>query len=138
MVGRDSGRIRLQVCRNSDRATLEAFVTAHTHRGTIVNTDEWQAYAHLPAAGRPHRTVCHAPGVREWARDDDGDGVREVHCNTAEGVWTGLRNLLRPFRGVSKWYLSQYVAVFEWSHNLKEVTADFLRAMMRPFTPEPT
>ena len=55
-----------------------------------------------------------------------------------EGVWTGCRNFLRPFRGVSKWYLSQYVAVFEWGHNLKEVTAAFLRAMMRPFTPEPT
>jgi transposase len=75
---------------------------------------------------------------REWARDDDGDGVREVHGTTAEGVGTGLRDLLRPFRGVSKWYLSQYVAVVEWSHNLKEVTADFLRAMMCPFTPEPT
>ena len=93
---------------------------AHTRRATIVNTDEWQAYAHLPETGRPHRTVCHAPGIREWARDDDGDGVREVHCNTMEGVWTGCRNFLRPFRGVSKWYLSQYVAVFEWGHNLKD------------------
>ena len=36
VVGRDSGRIRLQVCRHSDRATLEAFVTAHTRRATIV------------------------------------------------------------------------------------------------------
>jgi hypothetical protein len=35
---------------------------------------------------------------REWARDDNGDGVREVHCNTLEG----LRNFLRPFRGVNK------------------------------------
>ena len=24
--------------------------------------------------------VCHSAG--EWARDDDGDGKREVHCNT--------------------------------------------------------
>lgn len=23
---------------------------------------------------------------KEWARDDDGDGVREVHCNTMEGI----------------------------------------------------
>jgi transposase len=138
LVGRDSAHIRLHVCQHSDRATLDAFVTAHTRPATIVNTDEWQAYAHLPALGRPHRTVCHAPGIREWARDDDGDGVREVHCNTMEGVWTGCRNFLRPFRGVSKWFLSQYVAVFEWGHNLKAVTTTLLRAMMRPFTPEPT
>ena len=52
-------------------------------------------------------TVCHAAG--EWARDDDGDGIREVHNNTQEGIWTGLRNFLRPFRGVNKVYLHQYV-----------------------------
>jgi hypothetical protein len=30
------------------------------------------------------------------------------------------------------------VVIFEWAHNLKRVTADFLRAMMIPFTSEPT
>ena len=64
--------------------------------------------------------------ITTWALDLDGDGVREVHCNTLEGLWTGLRNFLRPFRGVSKWYLAQYVAVFQWAHNLKRVTDEFL------------
>ena len=138
VVGRDSGQIRLHVCAHSDRATLQPFVEAHTGPHATVNTDEWQAYDRLPATGRGHATVCHTPGRREWARDDDGDGLREVHDNTLEGIWTGLRNFLRPFRGVSKWFLSQYVAVFEWTYNLKQVTATFLRVMMRPSTPEPT
>jgi transposase-like protein len=138
VVGRESGQIRLQVCGHSDRATLQPFVEAHTRRDATVNTDEWQAYDRLPASGRAHATVCHTPGRREWARDDDGDGIREVHDNTLEGIWTGLRNFLRPFRGVSKWFLSQYVVIFEWAYNLKQVTAPFLRAMMRPSTPEPT
>jgi len=62
--------------------------------------------------------------------------VREVHCNTMEGIWTGARNYLRPFRGVSKWFLSQYVAMFEWGHNIKEATDGFLRAMLglSPYT----
>ena len=102
MVGRTSDQIRLQVCRHSDRATLLPFVESHTRPDATVNTDEWQAYNHLPATGRTHSTVCHSPGQREWARDDDGDGVREVHDNTMEGMWTSLRNFLRPFRGVSK------------------------------------
>jgi hypothetical protein len=34
--------------------------------------------------------------VHEYARDDDGDGMREVHGNTAEGMWTDVRNVLRP------------------------------------------
>ena len=70
-----------------------------------------------------------------WARDDD-DGVREVHDNTLEGLWTGLRNYLRPFRGVNKEYLHQYVAIFEWSYNVKRATPEFLRAILgvRPRT----
>ena len=28
-----------------------------------------------------------------------------MHDNTLEGLWTGLRNFLRPFRGVNKVYL---------------------------------
>ncbi len=53
--------------------------------------------------------------------DADGDGVREFHGNAMEGLWTGLRNFLRPFRGVSKEYLYQYVALFEWGCNAKRL-----------------
>lgn len=130
VVGRTSGHIRLHVCGHSDRATLQPFVEAMTVTATTVNTDEWQAYHHLPESGRTHKAVCHTPGKREWARDDDGDGIREVHCNTIEGIWTGLRNFLRPFRGVSKHYLDQYCAVFEWVHNCKQMTYEFLRSIM--------
>jgi len=138
VIGRSSGHIRLQVCDHSDRATLQPFVEAHTLDDATVNTDEWSAYSRLSETGRCHQTVCHTPGHREWARDDDGDGIHEVHINTIEGIWTGLRNFLRPFRGVSKCFLDQYSAIFEWAHNLKRVTVDFVRAMMIPFTSEPT
>jgi transposase len=135
LVGRESRILRLKVCPNSDRATLQPFVVAQTRPGAMVYTDEWRAYNHLHESGRKHSAVCHMPGQREWARDDDGDGIREVHCNTMEGIWTGLRNFLRPFRGVSKYYLSQYLAVFEWAHTLKRLTLEFLRAIMTPCTP---
>ena len=61
--------------------------------------------------------MCHSQG--EGARDQDGDGIREVPDNTLEGLWTGLRNFLRQFRGVSTHDLRQYVAIFEWAHHLK-------------------
>jgi transposase len=95
-----------------------------------VNTDEWSGYDRLPRHGRGRVSVCHTPGKREWARDDDGDGVREVHNNTMEGLWTGVRNFLRPFRGVNKWYLKQYVAMCEWACNVREATSDFLQALL--------
>ena len=130
VVGRETDQIRLDVVEHSDQDTLDKFVVDMTKPGAMVNTDEWAGYDHLPELDRGRATVCHAPGRREWARDDDGDGVREVHNNTLEGFWTGLRNFLRPFRGVNKCLLCQYVAMFEWSYNIKEVTMEFLRALL--------
>lgn len=94
-----------------------------------MNTDEWGAYHHVAQAKRHHVAVCHTPGKRVWARDDDGDGIRESHINTIEGLWTGVRNFLRPFRGISKIYLQQYLAIHEWAYNLKTVTLEYLRIL---------
>ena len=130
VVGRDSGQIRLEVCDDTTQDTIQPEVEAKTDEGTTLNTDESHAHNRVAASGRGHRTVCHSAG--EYARDDDGDGVRETHCNTMEGGWTGLRNFLRPFRGVHKRYLAQYAAMFEWAHNLKRVNDHFLRILMIP------
>ena len=135
VVGRTSGQIRLTVCENTQQQTIQPQVERATSRTAAVYTDESSAYNHVRDTGRTHHTVCHSH--REYARDDDGDGVREVHCNTMEGIWTGLRNFLRPFRGVHKKYLAQYVAVFEWAHNLKIITAKFLRLVMTRFISNP-
>ena len=128
MAGRESGEVRLEVIGNSDREALEDGVDRATLEGATVYTDEWRGYGRLPELKRGHATVSHAD--REWARDDDGDGVREVHDNTLEGIWTGLRNFLRTFRGVSKHYLAQYVAIFQWGYNLKVATDEFLKALL--------
>ncbi len=128
VVGRESGQIRLTVLHRSGRAELEPLVLDATVDGAVVNTDEWGAYGRLPEADRGHVTVCHK--THEWARDDDGDGIREVHNNTMEGIWTGLRNFLRIFRGVNKKYLQQYVSVFVWAYNEKVASLAFLRALL--------
>jgi transposase len=126
-VGREGGQVRLSVTERSDGETLDTVVRRASWPMVEVNTDEWCGYNGLPAMGRSRATVCPAAG--EWARDDDGDGIREVHVNTLEGLWTGLRNFLRPFRGVSKVYLYQYVAMFEWGYNVKRVTEAFVCAL---------
>jgi len=130
LIGRTTGRIRLTVCEDTKQTTVQPLVESTTGRDTILYTDESNAYRGIDATGRGHATVCHSH--HEWARDDDGDGFREVHCNTMEGVWTGLRNFLRPFRGVHKKYLALYVAMFEWEYNLKRVTPKFMRMLMIP------
>jgi transposase-like protein len=128
VVGRESGQVRLRVAEHSDGETLRGVVGDATAPKAMVYTDEWGGYNGLTGMGRSHATVCHKIG--EWARDDDGDGVREVHDTTLEGLWTGLRNFLRQFRGVSKKYLSQYVAMFEWDYNEKRATLRFIGAIL--------
>jgi transposase len=129
VVGRESGQVRLTVVEHSDSQTLQAVVRRASWPMAAVNTDEWQGYHHLPAMGRRHATVCHTAG--EWARDDEGEGIREVHDDTLEGLWTGLRNFLRPSRGVNQKYLHQHVAPFEWGSDVKRATVEFLHALLR-------
>ncbi len=135
VAGRESGQIRLEVVGNSDGATLEDAVDRTTLEGAMVYTDECKGNGRLPELDRGHATVSHTE--EEWARGDDGDGVREVHDNTLKGVWTGPRNYRQIFRGVSKHFLAQYVALFQWGFNIiKVVTDDFLRTLLGilPFT----
>jgi transposase len=128
VVGRESGAVRLSVEEHSDGATLNRVVREAEEPPAVVNTDDWRGYDRMAETGCCRAVVCHAAG--EWARDNDGDGMREVHVNTMEGLWTGLRNFLRTFRGVNKKYLYQYVAIFEWGYNIKRATPGFIRAML--------
>lgn len=102
----------------------------------VLYTDEWSGYVRVERElTTQHATVRHgrdSDGQREWARDDDGDGVREVHCNSCEGAGTGLRTYLREFRGVHKQYLHLYVATYEAMINAKRITAELIQRMCRP------
>jgi transposase-like protein len=119
----------LRVVKDTKGRTLRDHVHRFTQAGATVYTDEYQSYNHII---RDHSTVCH--GAYEWARDDDGDGIREVHCNTAEGMWTDVRNFLRPFKGVHKKYLAGYVAICEFRRNLKRISPVFIAALVAVHT----
>lgn len=124
-IGRDSGQVRLRVVKDTKGATLVTHVHRFTLVGSQVYTDENQSYNHII---RPHATVCHSQS--EWARDDDGDGIREVHVNSTEGMWTDVRNFLRSFKGVHKRHLSGYVAMYEFRRNLKRISPAFISSLV--------
>ena len=128
--GRTSKQIRLSVCLGARIAQIQPKVETQTKTDVHLYTDESKAYNRVSDSGRLHSTVCHSE--KEYARDDDGDGVREVHCNSCEGLWTGVRNFLRPFRGLNKRYLAQYVAIFENAFNFKLNAQEVIRAMVIP------
>jgi transposase len=120
-VGRETGQVRLRVAWDTTGATL----CDHVHRFTTADahlyTDDNPSYNHVI---RTHTTVCHS--IHEYARDEDGDDFCEVHCNTAEGMWTDVRNFLRPFKGIHKKYLAGYVAIAEFKRNLKRISPVFI------------
>ena len=132
-MARGSGEVRFFVRERSDAATCLSVVQSTVLPGArILYTDEWNGYGRVSGLGIGHGTVRHgrdAQGRREWARDDDGDGVREVHCNTCEGAGAGLRTFLRMFRGVHKFYLAAYVATYETMTNAKRITPGVVQRM---------
>ncbi len=117
MIGRETRQVRIRVMKNTQGKTLCPFVERFTQANATLYTDEYDSYNRLK---RVRHTVCYSKN--EWARDDDGDGIREVHFNSNEGGWTGLRNFWRPYRGVHKAYLSGYVAIHELAVNYKQVS----------------
>ena len=125
VISRETGEHRFWVCDHADTHTCAALMAANIPAGhTTLYTDEWQSYRGSHPA---HTTVRH--GVREWARDDDGDGRREVHGNSCEGAGAALRTYLRAFRGVHKQYLHRYIATYEAIVNTKRVTPTLIQRM---------
>ena len=126
MIGRESRQVRIRVMKNTQGSTLCPFVERFTQPQATLYTDEYDSYNHLQ---RVRHTVCHSQN--EYARDDNGDGIREVHVNSNEGGWTGLRNLLRPYRGVHKAYLPGYAAIQELAVNYKRISPNLVSKLVR-------
>ncbi len=125
ITSRETGEQRWWVCDHADTHTCATLVAENIPTAsTWLDTDEWQSYRGSHPA---HATVRH--GVHEWARDEDGDGRREVPSTTCEGVGAALRTSRRAFRGVHKPYWHLYVATYEAMVNTKRVTSHRLRRM---------
>mgnify|MGYP005852911569 FL=1 len=128
LVGRETGWASFTVCPDTTSETLRSGVTEGTSKEATLFTDENRSYLWLKRTDedRERQAIDHS---KSWAEDRDGDGIREVHVNTIEGIWTSLRNRLRLFRGVHKEYLSGYVAMFELAYNHDRVTPELLQRM---------
>ena len=124
-VGRERAPVRLRVVKRTAGQTLERHRARFTQPKAIANTDAWQGSHRIE---REQVTVNH--GEHEWARDEDGAGLREVHSNTTEGLWTSVRNFRRPFRGVHKAHRAGDVALCEHRINLKSITPEFITALV--------
>jgi transposase len=111
------GDVVIRMLENIPHVTITPLIQATIAPGTCVNTDEYDSYSRLEQWGDTQKSVCHGRG--EDARDDDGDGVHEVHVNTIAGFWSLLRSWLRPHRGISQENLPLYLGFFEGVHHVR-------------------
>ena len=84
----------MHVLRHTSKREVQGELATHRIVGADAGkgtgyTDEHLAYWRLDKLGISYATVRH--GSRQLARDEDGDGVREVHNKTIERFWTGVR-----------------------------------------------
>ena len=122
------GQVVMRMLPDARQRAIEPLITRFVAKDTLINTDEYDIYARLPAWGYRHKTVCHAQG--EYARDEDGDGFHEVHVNTMEGVWSLSRSWLRPHRGISQEKLPAYLGFFQFVHNARKRGEALLGALI--------
>lgn len=81
--------------------------------GSIIHSDEWQAYKTLNRRGYTHTTVNHSN--LEYVRGS-------AYTNTIEGFWSQLkRSLDGTYHAVSPKYLQLYVNEFVFRYNLRGV-----------------
>jgi transposase-like protein len=123
------GQVLLRMLANVQQATIKPIIDAAVTQGSLIYTDEYDIYCRVPEWGFQHKSVCHNPG--EYARDDDGDGLHEVHVNTIEGFWSLLRSWLRPHRGISQEKLPLYLGFFQFVHNAGKRGKQLLSALVR-------
>jgi transposase-like protein len=123
IIARETGAQRFWVCDHVNQCTCYSLVAENVlGDSAILYTEAWQRDRSRHTA---HATVCH--GVHEWARD--GDGRREVHCNTCDWATAVLCTYLHVFRGVHQQDLHLYVAACEAMASAKRVTPELIRRM---------
>jgi len=107
-----AAQVYLEVRENVRTATIQPIIAAKVKGGAQFFTDEYTSYP-FTKVDYDHRTVNHGAG--EYARRAP-DGTC-VHCNTMEGIWSGLRNVLDHFKGISQRFLHLRVGRYEFLHN---------------------
>ncbi|HLD85719.1 MAG TPA: IS1595 family transposase [archaeon] len=107
------GKISLQVMKNMRKRSVNK-IMKRVDKKSKVYTDDFTAYSSLKKKGYKHETVNHSE--KEYARGD-------VHTNTIEGAFQGLRHFLDLFKGICKKNLHLYVSLYENIYNNRDKDA---------------
>lgn len=104
------GRLQAKYLPEGTAGALVPLARAHIMPGSMIYTDELQAYKQLGRDGYAHKRVHHSAKVYVDGR---------AHVNTLEGFWSLLKNGIRGvYHSVGTRYLQSYVDeyVFRYNH----------------------
>jgi transposase-like protein len=132
---RRGGEVVIRTLEHVKQVTIGPLIERTIAEGAPIYTDEYDIDGRLVERGYGHETACHAAG--ESARDDDGDGSREVHVNALGGSWSLLRSWPRPHRGIPQGGLPPYLGFFEFVHNVRARGNRLLGSLIGPLLAPP-
>jgi transposase-like protein len=91
--------------------TLIPLIQDNVAKGTLINSDEYNAYRPLNKMGYSHATVRHR-------RKQYVDGA--THTNTIEGFWSHFKCSMKgTHRSISRKHMQKYLVEFEFRFNLR-------------------
>lgn len=115
IIERETKKVAARVVPDTERGTLQKFVTDHTTREAVVNTDDARAYWGMP---RRHKVVQH--GARQYVDEETG-----ATTNSIESFWAIIK---RSYKGTYHWWshkhLQRYINEFVWRFNHRELDAE--------------
>lgn len=115
IVSRDSSQAIVVPIQKAQQPILMENINKFIKKGSTVFTDGLWAYRHLPKHGYPHDFVDHAKN--EYVRGN-------VHTQTIEGLWGGLKARLKTVGGISKTNLGLFVGEQVWRYNFRHLSHD--------------
>ena len=108
IVGRDSGKVHLEILPNRKGETLLEVMQQHVPSNTIVCGDTWPAYSTL----EDDYTLCLVNKGRGSMSYWDQQLCINVHTGTIEGVWSQLHAVLHVSRGFPAHYVARVLDEF--------------------------
>jgi hypothetical protein len=114
---RRGGEVAARMPAKVRQTTIRPVIGATVAKGALARTGEDEVHARPEGWGHGHEAVRHGRG--EHARDDDGDGFREVHVETTEGFRSPPRPWPRPRRGLSRGRPPACLGFFRLIHHVR-------------------
>jgi transposase-like protein len=94
-----------------DVHSIDMIIKKYVKKGTTIYTDLWKGYNNLKNIGYKHMTVNHSKHFK--------DPITNVHTNTIEGTWNGLKQSIIP-RNRNKKDIVLYLREYQWRKKNRE------------------